>query len=87
MMDDAGCSWDALADEYDRWHGEDGNDWHCLLVDPSALALLGDVRGGRILDLGCGTGVLARLLKAGCSGRGRGRERGVPQAGEAAGRR
>ncbi len=66
MMDDARGSWDALADDYDRCHGDEGNDWHRLLVEPAALALLGDIRDRRILDLGCGTGVLARrLLKAG----------------------
>lgn len=59
---DARGSWNALADDYDRRHGDEGNDWHRLLVEPAALALLGDVRGKRILDLACGTGVLARRL-------------------------
>lgn len=62
MMGGERNSWDALADNYDRCHGDEGNDWHRLLVEPAALALLGDVRGRRILDLGCGTGVLARRL-------------------------
>ncbi|HVM15036.1 MAG TPA: hypothetical protein VM287_12015, partial [Egibacteraceae bacterium] len=61
-MVDPRSSWDALADDYDRCHGDEGNDWHRLLVEPAALALLGDVEGKRILDLGCGTGVLARRL-------------------------
>ncbi len=62
MSFEAPGSWDELADVYDQRHGDEGNDWHRLLVEPAVLALLGDVRGKRILDLGCGTGVLARRL-------------------------
>ncbi len=70
-------SWDALADDYDKRHGDEGNDWHRLLVEPATLGLLGDVRGKRVLDLGCGTGVLARrLLRSG------GRVVGVDGSGE-----
>jgi toxoflavin synthase len=31
-------------------------------IEPATLALLGDIRGKRVLDLACGTGVLARRL-------------------------
>jgi len=38
------------------------------VIDPALLEILGNVRGRRILDAGCGTGYLARLLaKAGAS--------------------
>lgn len=56
------ASWDALAGDYDERHGDEGNDWHRLVIEPATLALLGEVRDKRVLDLGCGTGVLARRL-------------------------
>ena len=66
LADGARASWDALADDYDKRHGDEGNDWHRLLIEPATLALLGDVGGKRVLDLGCGTGVPARrLLRSG----------------------
>ncbi len=38
--------------------------WRKDLESPSVLAALGRVRGARVLDIGCGTGLYARLLKA-----------------------
>ncbi len=59
---DARRAWDALADTYDARHGDAGNRWHRQLIEPATLRLLGDVGAKRVLDLGCGTGVLARRL-------------------------
>ena len=37
--------------------------WRTYLEQPSALALLGDLNGHSVLDLGCGEGHYTRLLK------------------------
>jgi ubiquinone/menaquinone biosynthesis C-methylase UbiE len=54
--------WSALADWYDTKQGESGDLWHRSLIDPGLLRQIGDVRGLRLLDLGCGNGYLARRL-------------------------
>ncbi len=53
-------SWEALADWYDRKHGDDGDLWHRALIDPPMLRLVGPVEGLRLLDLACGNGYLSR---------------------------
>ncbi len=45
--------------------GPEGDFGRQQLLNPSLFALLGEVRGLRILDAGCGQGYLARLLAAG----------------------
>ena len=52
--------WEELADWYDKKQGEIGDLWHRALIDPVLLRLIGDCRGGDILDIGCGNGYLAR---------------------------
>lgn len=53
-------SWEQLAAWYDAKQGDDGDLWHRALIDPTFLRVVGDVRGLRVLDLGCGNGYLAR---------------------------
>src|SRR5919202_121145 len=58
--------YDAYAHAYaacvrQREQGDAGDD---LGILPHLLALLGDVRGRRVLDAGCGEGYLARILAA-----------------------
>jgi ubiquinone/menaquinone biosynthesis C-methylase UbiE len=55
-------SWDAVADDWVS-HA-DQNDYRNLLLLPLMLELLGDVRGVRILDIGCGEGGYGRALAA-----------------------
>lgn len=42
--------------------GEEGDFARQHLLNPTLLALLGNVRGRKVLDAGCGNGYLARLL-------------------------
>lgn len=53
-------SWDAIADDWVA-HA-DTNDYRIHFLMPLMLAMLGDVRGRKILDLGCGEGAYSREL-------------------------
>ena len=53
-------SWDPVADWYVGWVGAAGSDHHRTLAIPALLDLVALQRGDRVLDLGCGPGVLAR---------------------------
>jgi SAM-dependent methyltransferase len=55
-------SWDAVADDWVS-HA-DANDYRNHFLLPLTLELLGDVRGARILDLGCGEGGYSREIAA-----------------------
>lgn len=55
------ASWDAAADGVEEWSDE-GDFAHRYLITPAVLGLLGDCKGKRVLDGGCGGGYLARLL-------------------------
>ena len=58
--------WDALAAWYDGWVGPRGSEHHRRTAIPASLALLEARSGERILDIGCGQGVLApHIAKAG----------------------
>lgn len=51
--------WDAVAQWYNGWVGQDGSDFHRNIAIPALLNLLQPAPGQAILDIGCGTGVLA----------------------------
>src|SRR5947209_11954629 len=53
-------SWERMAEWYDAKQGDTGDFWHRTLIDPTFLRVVGDVRGLRVLDLGCGNGYLSR---------------------------
>lgn len=57
-----GAQWDALADIWSSGYTEYGDVNRRFVIDPVLFALLGDVRGLRIFDAGCGFGYLSRLL-------------------------
>lgn len=54
--------WENLAGFWDEYMGDEGNDFHRLLVAPTALRLLEPKPAQRILDAACGNGAFARQL-------------------------
>lgn len=56
--------WDQKAEFWDQLHGEHGNRFHRELVGPAVERLLGLKEGEHVLDIACGSGVLARQLAA-----------------------
>ncbi|MFH1088325.1 MAG: class I SAM-dependent methyltransferase [Patescibacteria group bacterium] len=56
--------WDRISDDYSQSIGEHGDAWRQLVINPSILGVLKPIAyGSKVLDLGCGEGYLARLLK------------------------
>jgi 2-polyprenyl-3-methyl-5-hydroxy-6-metoxy-1,4-benzoquinol methylase len=56
--------WNQKAEFWDRLHGDEGNLFHRRLVSPAVERLLALKPGERVLDVSCGSGVLARRLAA-----------------------
>jgi SAM-dependent methyltransferase len=60
--------WDRTADDYQAEHGEFLRDvgfvWCPEGLDEAEARLLGDVRGRRVLEVGCGAGQCARWLRS-----------------------
>lgn len=54
--------WDAKAEFWDVLHGYEGNQFHKLLVGPSAEKLLNVQQGTAVLDVACGNGQFSRRL-------------------------
>lgn len=57
-------SWDGVATWYAGWVGKHGSNYHRQVFIPTALDLLSPGKGERILDVGCGSGVLAPHVAA-----------------------
>ena len=55
-------SWDSAEKWYDNCVVEKGHYYHQAVIFPNLLKLLDLEKGGSLLDLGCGQGVLARNL-------------------------
>lgn len=54
--------WNEVANWYDGWVGENGSNFHREVAIPAILDLLTPHPGQRVLDIGAGTGVLAKPI-------------------------
>lgn len=64
LNDEGRILWDQKADFWDSLHGDAGNLFHRQLVSPAVERLLALRPDERVLDIGCGNGVMARRLAA-----------------------
>ena len=65
-LDDVREFWNRVADDWQIQVGSDGDANRRLNSDPVLWKFVGDVRGLRVLDAGCGTGYLSiKLAKHG----------------------
>jgi 2-polyprenyl-3-methyl-5-hydroxy-6-metoxy-1,4-benzoquinol methylase len=56
------ANWNKNADRWDAQYDQDGDPNRRYQSDETMLELLGDVKGQRVLDVGCGNGYLCRKL-------------------------
>lgn len=57
-------SWEAKASFWDELHGDEGNLFHRRLISPAVERLLDLKAGEHVLDIACGSGVMARRMAA-----------------------
>ena len=62
MSSDSNEAWQVQAGPWDDRMGDDGNDFHLLLVRPVTEKLLQLRPGERVLDIACGNGIFSRRL-------------------------
>jgi SAM-dependent methyltransferase len=64
LNDEGREMWNQKSAFWDQMHGDGGNSFHQTLIYPSVEKLLDLQPGEKVLDIACGSGVLARQLAA-----------------------
>lgn len=54
--------WEHVSDWYMKYLQEDTDSYHAKVIIPNLLRLLGKVESTKILDLGCGNGIIGHIL-------------------------
>jgi len=54
--------WEPVSDWYMKYLEGDADSYHAKVIIPNLIRLLGKVEGKRILDLGCGNGIIGHIL-------------------------
>lgn len=62
LNDEGRALWNQKAEFWDTLHGDEGNRFHRNVVSPAVERLLALQAGERVLDIACGSGVMARRL-------------------------
>lgn len=55
-------AWDLIANQYDAQFGDEGDYSHKYIIYPALLEILDNIQNKKVLDLGCGTGTLTRII-------------------------
>jgi SAM-dependent methyltransferase len=55
-------NWENFASLYDQFMGETGDEFHQLIIDPSIMNFIIEVKGLYVLDIGCGNGYFSNYL-------------------------
>jgi len=62
MISKVKSQYDLIAEDWDKFSGENGSIHQKNDIDPVVFKMLGDVKGKTLLEIGCGNGYLGRLL-------------------------
>lgn len=56
------ATYDNFAEEFSKRMGDEGDYFHKNIIDPSLYSIIGNLKGKRIYDIGCGGGYMARYF-------------------------
>jgi ubiquinone/menaquinone biosynthesis C-methylase UbiE len=61
-MKNESVAWDNIAEMYDESFGDEGDYSHKYIIYPGVEQIIQEIHNKKVIDLGCGTGTLARIL-------------------------